>query len=204
MAAEIVHWMEGFLVTATPMMKRSRESNGEPICPFAKPCLDHNALYLSFHHEVNGKCADHIASVMLECRKPFRCEPPYDLTEHHKKALLVIFPEIPVGEGAVLDVAHDLIKTQFVQDGLMVTQCYPRADGRSVHNTALRVYAAPHCFMAVRYMALHDILFVEENETWFGAYDQRFGIRFREPEKLDDHETPLLNVYRRAKARFVR
>ena len=31
-----------------------------------------------------------------------------------------------------------------------------------------------------------------------------FGARFREPEKLDDFEKPLLDIYRRAKARLIK
>jgi heptaprenyl diphosphate synthase len=58
--------------------------------------------------------------------------------------------------------------------------------------------------MAIRHMALHDILFLGDEESWFAAYDQRFGSRFKEPEKLEDFEKPMVDVYRRARARFVR
>jgi len=53
-------------------------------------------------------------------------------------------------------------------------------------------------------MAMHDILFLEDNELWFASYDQRFGSRFREPEKLEDYEKPLIDIYRRTKARLVK
>jgi hypothetical protein len=204
MATQILEWVQVFLVDANPMMKRSPQSDGEPICPFAKACLSANTIYFSFHHEVNGKSTEQIEDILLDCRDPFKREPPYDPKQRLTKALLVVFPEIPSSEGEVLDLVHDNIKTQFVRDGLMVTQCYPRSDGRSVHNPALRVYTSPYSLMAVRHMALHDVLFVEEDEAWFAAYDQRFGIRFREPEQLQDYEKPLLNIYRRAKERFVR
>jgi len=57
--------------------------------------------------------------------------------------------------------------------------------------------------MAIRHMAPHDILFLGDNESWFAAYDQRFGSRFREPEKLEDDQKPLIDFYRRAKTRFL-
>jgi heptaprenyl diphosphate synthase len=57
--------------------------------------------------------------------------------------------------------------------------------------------------IAMRHMALHDILFVQDDASWFASYDLRFGARFREPEKLEDFEKPLLDIYRRAKARFI-
>ena len=66
------------------------------------------------------------------------------------------------------------------------------------------MYTSPYPLIAMRYMALHDILFLEDNELCFASYDQRFGSRFKEPEKLEDYEKPLIDIYRRAKARFVK
>jgi heptaprenyl diphosphate synthase len=185
-------------------MKRSRDSTGESICPFAKPVLAENALYMAFHHEVNGKSAELIESIVLGYREPFKKSTPFHPGDRLKKALLVIFPEIPPNETTVLDVVHSNIKSQFVHDGLMVAQCHARCDGRSVHNPGLKVYTSPYPLIAMRYMALHDILFLEDNESWFASYDQRFGSRFKEPEKLEDYERPLIDIYRRAKARFVK
>jgi len=201
---ETLAWVQAFLVDPNPNMKRSPISTGEAICPFARPVLAENALYMSFHHEVNGKSAELIESIVLGYREPFKKSPPFHPGDRLKKALLVIFPEIPPAETTVLDVVHSNIKSQFVHDGLMVAQCHPRCDGRSVHSPGLKVYTSPHPLIAIRYMALHDILFLADNATWFACYDQRFGSRFKEPETLEDYEKPLINVYRRAKARFVK
>jgi len=203
-AYETLAWVQEFLVYPNLQMQRSRGSNGESVCPFAKAMLSENALYMAFHHEVNGKSAELIESIVLGYREPFKNSTPFHPAERLKKALLVIFPEIPPTETTVLDVAHKNIKSHFVHDGLMVAQCHARCDGRSVHCPGLKVYASPHPFMAIRHMALHDILFLEENESWFTCYDQRFGSRFREPEGLEDFEKPLAAIYRRAKARFLR
>jgi hypothetical protein len=203
-AFETLAWVQAFLVDPNPNMKRSRDSTGESICPFAKPVLAENALYMAFHHEVNGKSAELIESIVLGYREPFKKSTPFHPGDRLKKALLVIFPEIPPNETTVLDVVHGNIKSQFVHDGLMVAQCHARCDGRSVHNPGLKVYMSPYPLIAMRYMALHDILFLEDNESWFASYDQRFGSRFKEPEKLEDYERPLIDIYRRAKARFVK
>lgn len=204
LANEVLAWAQSYLIEPNPMMKRSPNSAGESICPFARTALTENCFYLAFHREVNGMSAELIETIVLGYREPFKRVSPYHEKERLKKALLIIFPEIPPDQTNVLDIVHDNIKTQFVREGLMVTQCHGRCDGRSVHNPALKVFVSPYPLMALRYMALHDILFVEENEKWFAAYDQRFGTRFKEPEKLADFEKPLLEVYRRAKARFVR
>jgi len=202
-AYETLAWVQSFLVDSNPRMKRSHDSNGESVCPYAKPMLSDNALYMAFHHEVNGKSAELIESIVLGYREPFKNSTPFHPAERLKKALLVVFPEIPPTETTVLDVVHNNIKSHFVRDGLMVAQCHARCDGRSVHCPGLKVYTSPHPFMAIRYMALHDILFLEENEKWFAYYDQRFGSRFRDPEKLEDFEKPLIAIYRRATARFL-
>lgn len=203
-AFETLAWVQAFLVDPNPHMKRSPGSTGESICPFAKPVLAENALYMAFHHEVNGKSAELIESIVLGYREPFKKSTPFHPAERLKKALLVIFPEIPETETTVLDVVHSNIKSQFVHDGLMVAQCHARCDGRSVHSPGLKAYTSPHPLIAMRYMAPHDILFLAENESWFAFYDQRFGSRFKEPETLEDYEKPLIDVYRRAKARFVK
>ena len=58
-AFETLAWVQTFLVDPHPMMKRSPRSTGESVCPFARAVLDENALYMAFHHEVNGgKSAD--------------------------------------------------------------------------------------------------------------------------------------------------
>jgi len=202
-AYQILAWVQESLVEPHPLMKRSASSTGESICPFAKPVLDENALYMAFHHEVNGKSAELIESIVLGYREPFKKSTPFHERDRMKKALVVVFPEIPADETEVLDIVHASIKSRCVHDGLMVAQCHARCTGRSVHNPALKVYASPFPLVAMRHMALHDILFLQESEAWFHAYDLRFGSRFREPEKLQDFERPLLDVYTRAKARFI-
>jgi len=203
-AFETLAWVQSFLVEPHAMMKRSAKSTGEPVCPFAKAVLDESALYMAFHHEVNGKSADLIESIVLGYREPFKKSTPFHETDRLKKALLIVFPEIPSRETGVLDIVHGNIKTACVRDGLMVAQCHARCDLRSVHNPGFKVYQSPHPLIAMRHMALHDILFLPDDEAWFSAYDLRFGARFREPEKLEDFERPLLNAYRRAKDRLVR
>jgi uncharacterized protein DUF6875 len=203
-AYQVLAWVQDFLVDPHPMMRRSPASTGESICPFAKPVLDENALYMAFHREVNGKSAELIESIVLGYREPFKKTTPFHERDRLKKALLIIFPEIPPDETDVLDVVHASIKSQCVRDGLMVAQCHARCNGRSVHNPALKVYGSPFPFIAMRHMALHDVLFLHDDEMWFHAFDLLFGARFREPEKLQDFERPFLDIYLRAKAKFVR
>jgi hypothetical protein len=203
-AFEVLGWVRSSLVEPHPMMKRSSNSEGEAVCPFAKAVLDENALYMAFHHEVNGKSAELIESIVLGYREPFKQTTPFHESDRLKKSLLIVFPEIPARETGVLDIVHAKIKSACVHDGLMVAQCHARCELGSVHNPGLKVYTSPYPLIAMRHMALHDIIFLQDNEAWFTSYDLRFGARFREPDKLEDFERPMLDIYRRAKMKLVR
>ncbi len=57
---------------------------------------------------------------------------------------------------------------------------------------------APVPMMAVRSMAIHDVLFLADRREWFEEYASRFGDRYRNsPRGID----PLLTeMYERARA----
>ena len=115
----------------------------------------------------------------------------------------MIFPEIPPNETTVLDVVHGNIKSQFVHDGLMVAQCHARCDGSSMHSPGSGVHVAVSTYRDEVYgAARHSVS--RRQRVVFRFLDQRFGSRFKEPEKLEDYEKPLIDIYRRAKARFVK
>lgn len=129
---------------------------------------------MAFHHEVNAKSAELIESIVLSYREPFKKTTPFHESDQLKRAMLIIFPEIPPRETGVLDIVYANVKSSCVHDGLMVAQCHARCDGRSTHNPAFEVYTSPYPLISMRHMALHDIL-LHENEAWFASYDLRFG-----------------------------
>ena len=104
----------------------------------------------------------------------------------------------------MLDFVQAKIKHKFVNSGLMVGQFHQNCNERGVYNRGFRVSISPYPLIAVRHMALHDIIFLKENEAWFKAYNIRFGERFKEPDKLDDYQKPLLGTYLGAKEKFLK
>ncbi len=201
-ATTILKWANEYLCAPNEQMRRSRAGPAEAICPFVRPSLESNSFYIDVRREINGRSAEPIVAAMLKYRDTLRTNPPFEASEQNKKAIIAVFPEIPAEAAEVLDLVHAQIKTAFVQSGLMATQCYPGCDMRSVRNPELRVYDSPYPLMALRLMAIHDILFVGENREWFSAYHLRFGAQLRDPKTLKDYEQPLLEEYARAKARF--
>lgn len=203
-ANTVLRWASEYLSSPNEQMRRTHAGPPEAVCPFVKPSIDSNCFYIDVRREINGQCMEPITAAMLKYRDMLRGLPPFDPSEQQKKAIVAVFPEIPKCAAPILDLVHTKIKTCFVQQGLMVTQSYPGCDGRSVRNPHLRVYESPYPLMALRLMAIHDILFVGEDEEWFAAYHLRFGGQFRDPKSLRDYEQPLLAEYARAKARFIR
>lgn len=72
-------------------MRRSANSTGELLCPFAKAVLNENALYMVFHREANGKSTELVESMALGYREPFKKAKLFHPAERRKKTLLIVF-----------------------------------------------------------------------------------------------------------------
>jgi len=86
----------------------------------------------------------------------------------------------------------------------MAGQFHKNCDERSVHNRGFHVSIAPYPLIAIRHMAIHDIIFLKDNEEWFKAYNNRYGELFREPAKLEDYNKPLVGPYLDAKGKYLK
>lgn len=201
-ANEVMAWANSYLTESNPNIRRP--GNNQEVCPFVRDSLENDSFYLAFHPEVNGQRDEPIQRIMYEYINVFKETPPFDPVERRKKALLVIFPEIPPERTYVLDIVHSKIKHKFVDSGLMTGQFHQNCDTRGIYNRGYRISISPYPLIAVRHMALHDIIFLKENEDWFKAYNIRYGEKFKEPDKLDDYQKPLLGTYLEAKEKFLK
>lgn len=181
-----------------------RSIGSQEVCPFVSSSIENDSFYMTFHPEVNGQRDEPIGHIMYGYINEFKETPPFEPCERLKKALLVIFPEIPPQRTYVLDIVHAKIKTKFVQAGLMVGQFHQHCDERGVYNRGFHVSISPYPLIAIRHMAVHDIIFLRNNEEWFKAYNIRYGEKFREPDKLEDYNKPMLGIYLEAKERFLK
>jgi hypothetical protein len=201
-ANETMEWANSYLTASNPNIRRP--GNNQEVCPFVRDSLENDSFYLAFHPEVNGQRDEPIQRILYEYINIFKETPPSDPIERRKKALLIIFPEIPPERTYVLDIVHAKIKHKFVDSGLMTGQFHQNCDERGIYNRGYRVSVSPYPLIAVRHMALHDIIFLKENEDWFEAYNIRYGEKFKEPDKLDDYQKPLLGTYLEAKEKFLK
>jgi hypothetical protein len=201
-ANELMQWAREYLMSEHELMKRP--AGKQTVCPFARASLENNSLYMEFYDEVAGHSEEQIERIMLDCIPRFLRLGPFAENDKLKKALLIVFPNLPDNQSSVLDIAHANIKSEFVQQGLMAGQFHPKCDERCIYNPAFKVSVAKYPLMAVRHMALHDILFLGNNPDWFNHYNLRYGHRFNHPETLEDYNTHLVRYYEDAKRRFLR
>jgi len=158
-----------------------------------------------FHHDFDGRCPGDIADRVLEYIGPFKQAAPFASNEPTPKALLIVFPNIEEEFLSALDVCHEMIKPKMVDAGLMVGQFHSKCEERGIHNHAWNAISrSPVPLVAIRHMVIHDIMFLEDNEAWFRAYDASFGARFAERSTcLSAYQKHLFTCYERAKAKHA-
>ncbi len=202
-ATEIIAWARSFLVPEHGDMIRPFGNKGEkkagPVCPFIEPSLENDSFYLVFHPEINGKSQGDVEECLETYIELFKEMEPYSEERQHLKSLLIVFPDIPKDRFQVLTKAFSKLKPRFVENGLMLAPFYPTCDDRSIHNKRLLTSQTPYPLIALRHMAKHDILFLGGDKGWFNHYNTRFGHLFKSPDKLDEHELPLLSLYEDAR-----
>lgn len=201
-AHEVLQWANEFLIPESEQMHRPY--GNQSVCPFVRSSLDHDCFFMGFHPEINQYSGQLIEQLLVNYIPPFRQLGPFEPSDKLKKALLVIFPSIPEKQTRLLDSAHSAVKTKFVAAGMMIGQFHQHCDVPSVYNRNFMVSRSPVPLMVIRHMALHDILFLAENEGWFQAYNVQYGHRFNEPDKIESYNKHLIEYYLKAKEKFMR
>jgi heptaprenyl diphosphate synthase len=197
---ELLAWCRDYLMAENEEIKRPL--GNQVVCPFVGAALEHDALRMAFHPEVSGHDEATIETIVASYIPVFKTLPPYDNREWLRKALLIVFPHIEERSVGVLDHVHANLKHKFVDAGLMIGQFHQRCEERGIYNSRLKVSRSPYPLMAVRHMALHDILFLGSDAEWFRIYNVRFGHRFRAPQDLHKDERHYVDLYEQARAKY--
>jgi|SRR5579863_10301734 len=198
-AMSILTWARSVLAVENEEVNRPHGS--QVVCPFVAGSIDSNAFRMFFHNEVNGQSEEQIEGILLPYIQRFKTLPPFDDAHKFNKALLVVFPNIDDGQLAVLDVSHGRLKSQFVNAGLMIGQFHAKCKEQGIWNSRFRPSVSPWPLVAIRHMALHDIIFLRGSSEWFAGYNIRFGDRFK-PNQIDDDARPFAELYYKALAEY--
>jgi heptaprenyl diphosphate synthase len=111
---------------------------------------------------------------------------------------IVVMPRLDPAGWKHLDSVYETLKHWAVGSGKMIGKFHPECDDRAVRNADFQVSIAPVAMLAIRHMAPHDILFLNDSEQWFREYDSRFGSHYQHNRVRD----PLLRaLYYEARTR---
>lgn len=202
MAQRLLRWAHDYLMQDHPQIARPYAPN--TVCPYVAPSIKNDAFFFAFHREINGEAPEPILRLLARYAERLRAHRPYRDSEQVHKALLVVFPKLDQKRHGVLDVVHRLAKDSMVEKGLMIGQFHPHCRTPAAHNPAWKdVSACPIALIAMRFMAVHDLVFLAERKHWFLSYHERFGDRFANPDSLGPHKAHLAPLYEAAKRRFL-
>ncbi|MBI5950737.1 MAG: hypothetical protein HY865_03690 [Chloroflexi bacterium] len=172
-ATVIFEWTKDYISQPHPDLGRSGS-----ICPFVPPSLAKDTFYLALQYEIDGSCADTLKQVILQYSDVFLDYPPTDEKNYIYKAIVVAFPNIPDEQSTVLDVVHREVKDAFVRKGMMIGQFHRNCPEPAARNPFFKISTSPIPLVAMRYMSIHDILFLNECGEWFSEYQKRFGWKY--------------------------
>jgi hypothetical protein len=190
----IKDWLHDYLCRPNDLIGR-----GGAVCPFVGPAM--RAVSLEIRIRPVGLAPSGVLiSEMLRCALD-----EFDLIEwkgsnQALRSLVVAMPDLAPSRCALLDDAHRAVKPVAVRWGMMIGQFHPSCSEPAVRNPEFPVSRSPVPLVAIRLMALHDILFLHTEREWFEEYRKRFGDRYRRRAGLAE---PLFDeMYGKACAKY--
>jgi heptaprenyl diphosphate synthase len=155
LANEVLNWANEFLIPESQQIHRPHGS--QSVCPFVGSSIEHDCFFMVFHPEVNQHSEQLIEQLLIDYIPQFGRSGPFEPSDKLRKALLIVFPNIPEKQTRILDRVYANIKARFVDAAMMVGQFHQHCDVPSVYNRNFMVSQSPVPLMAIRHMALHDI-----------------------------------------------
>jgi len=187
-AGEAARWFETYLCRPHRGVGRAGA-----VCPFMAPALRARTVRTLV---VRG-CADRtgllsvVEAMVGVLRGGFR--PGSNRTLH---AVVALVPDLPHADDELLDHVQAAVRTSLAEQGMMLGQFHPHCDQGAARDPGFPVSRSPLPMLALRWMALHDILFLHDDPRRFAAYDRRFGSHYRAGRTVE----PLLaRLYRGAR-----
>ncbi|MDJ0347242.1 hypothetical protein QMK19_39295 [Streptomyces sp. H10-C2] len=166
-----------------------------PVCPFVAPAQDADALEIRVRL-VGLTPSQALIDEIVRCGLDEFSEVDWKGGNPNLRSLLLVLPDLPPEHLHLLDAAHSALKPESVRRGLMLGQFHENCREKAARNPAFEVSWAPVPMVAIRSMAIHDVLFLGQRRDWFEEYARRFGARHRNSAHGVD---PLLTeVYERA------
>ncbi|WP_406085815.1 DUF6875 domain-containing protein [Kitasatospora purpeofusca] len=185
---EAGRWFESYLC-------RPHEGVGRPgaVCPFMVPALRARGVRGRVFHgvvDLNGLLST--VDAMVEALHGSG----WPTSNRALHAVVAVLPGLAPADEVLLDDLHEGARTSLAERGMMLGQFHPRCGQGAARNPGFPVSRSPVPMLALRWMALHDILFLHDDPHRFAAYERRFAASYRPGHTVD----PLFaRLYRQAR-----
>jgi heptaprenyl diphosphate synthase len=190
-----LHWLKEYIGQPHPQLGR----NGD-ICPFVNTALRKQKMsFVLLEHIDTPNFGEIRSRVLYEAwRLPRRIGESDRFGELITTNLL--FPKLTGEAGAVVHEVHTACKTSLMRRGVMLAAFYPGYAKPAIYNSEFQLYQAPFPVIVVRPMALHDIVFLDNNREGFSEYHRRYAARYASGKVSDEFGYP--ERFRQASERF--
>jgi hypothetical protein len=170
--AAVKTWLADYLCRPHPAIGRTG-----PVCPFVPPSLRAGSVEIRLRPAGPAPTQATVTGLLRGSLDEFGST-RWRGSNPALRCLLVLLPDLPDAQCHLLDRAHQEVKPIAVRRGLMLGQFHPGCAEPAARNPGFPVSRAPVPLVAVRAMALHDILFLHHHPDWFAEYRRRFGAHY--------------------------
>ncbi|WP_374772233.1 hypothetical protein OG756_02995 [Streptomyces sp. NBC_01310] len=186
-------WLTDYLCVADARIGRTGA-----VCPFVAPAIQAGDLRLEWWPMDPSASVQGLVSLVRRMVASFEAM-QWAGRNRTLHALVAVLGGLPQDRFALVDEAHAFVKPELVTKGLMLGQFHELSDERAARNPDFKTSRSPVPMLALRRMAVHDILFLNADRSCFTAYEQRYGTKYDRDLVRD----PLLrDSFDQARARF--
>lgn len=193
--AEVHRWLEEYVCRPHPQLGRDGA-----VCPFVDPAIRAGTLQLHTQIGLANAGRAELFGVAREMARTFRSL-RWARTNPTMHGLMLALPDLPESRWHHLDVVQAELKAELALEGLMMGQFHPNCPEPAARNPEFPVSRSPVPLLAMRNMALHDVLFLHHDPAMFAQYRLRFGERYERGVGVDQ---VYLDAYRAGVAGYAR
>lgn len=165
-------WLRKFVGRPQPQLGRRGS-----LCPFVPQALAKGTIEYRHRPELADVSAPELANALIEEVDDFVACTPFGDILHTR---LVLLPGGTSEAWARLDrIYYRELKDAAVQRCAMVGQFHPHCDEVSVRMPSLLTSRAPEAMLAIRRMAVHDVLFLQDEPRWIAEYARWYGPEYQ-------------------------
>jgi hypothetical protein len=171
----VIAWIESDIMR--PVKKLDRV---EAVCPFAKPAISADRLFLTVAHLDNPADPRQILAELAVCSDIFVRIPVLRARDASLRGMMILYPHTP---DPLLNVAmtsaltpRRAARTHYVGRGIMIGEAFPTdPDPSSWDPTFFPDHTTPIPFLLLRNLVETDWRFVRKIPAWRGAFRRHFG-----------------------------